>query len=61
MGWMAETGTECLESDSFDILMTLLAIALDRKSRLAIVAGSTRLTKLHITHGDMFTVGAWYY
>lgn len=60
MGWVTETGTKCLESDAFDTLMTLLAITLDRKSRLAIMAGTTRLTKLHITHGVMFSVGARY-
>lgn len=60
MGWMTKTSTKCLKGDVFDILMTLLAIALDRKSRLAIVAGTTRSTKLHITHGVMFTVGTRY-
>lgn len=60
MGWMTETGIKGLESYVLDIRMALLAIALDRKSRLAIMAGTARLTKLHIQHGVMFSVGAWY-
>ena len=60
MGLVTETGIKCLKSNVFDIRMTLLAITLDRKSSFSIVAGTTRLANLHITHGFVFTVGARY-
>src|SRR6185369_9127848 len=60
MGLVTETGIKCLECDILDIRMTFLAITLDRKSCLAIVAGTTRLANLHITHGFVFTVGTRY-
>lgn len=57
---MAEASPKCLESDAFDIRVTLLAIALDGKSCFAIVTGATRFSLFHITHGIMLAVGAWH-
>lgn len=48
---MAESGVKRLESYVYDVLMTFLAIALNGKCGISVVAGSARLSRFHIEHG----------